>query len=71
MLVNPAERLRHLADDGDADSLSRRLRERRFQMFNSLVERLPRPVSILDVGARSSSGSAAAGPTATTSRSRS
>jgi Methyltransferase domain len=50
MLVNPGERLRHLADDGDADSLSRRLRERRFQMFDSLVARLPHPVSILDVG---------------------
>ena len=50
MLVSPAERLRRLADDGDGDSLSRRLRERRFQMFDSLVERLPHPISILDVG---------------------
>ena len=50
MLVNAGERLRHLADDGDADSLSRRLRERRFELFNGMVERLPGPVSILDVG---------------------
>ncbi len=50
MLVNPGERLRNLADDGDAESLSRRLRERRFQMFDSFVERLQHPVSILDVG---------------------
>ena len=50
MLVSPAERMRRLADDDDGDSLSRRLRERRFQMFDSLVERLPHPISILDVG---------------------
>jgi hypothetical protein len=50
MLVSPAERLRRLADDGDADSLSRRLRERRFRLFDSLVARLEPPVSILDVG---------------------
>jgi Methyltransferase domain len=50
MLVNPAERMRRLADDGDAGSLSRRMRERRFQLFDTLAGRLPRPVSILDVG---------------------
>ncbi|MBN1529658.1 MAG: class I SAM-dependent methyltransferase [Thermoleophilaceae bacterium] len=50
MLISPAERLRRLADDGDADSLSRRLRERRFRLFDSLVARLGPPISILDVG---------------------
>jgi hypothetical protein len=50
MLVSPAARLRRLADDGDEDSLSRRLRERRFRLFDSLVARLEPPVSILDVG---------------------
>jgi hypothetical protein len=50
MLVNPAERMRRLADDGDAGSLSRRMRARRFQLFDTLVGRLPHPVSILDVG---------------------
>jgi len=50
MLVSPAAHLRRLADDSDADSLSRRLRERRFRLFDSLVARLEPPVSILDVG---------------------
>ncbi|MEA2253322.1 MAG: hypothetical protein QOI62_4048 [Solirubrobacteraceae bacterium] len=42
--------LRGLADDAAADSLSNRLRERRFKLFAELVEGLPRPVRILDVG---------------------
>ena len=50
MLLSAAERLRRLADDGDADSLSRRLRERRFRLFDSLVERLEPPISIVDIG---------------------
>ena len=42
--------LQHLADDTSAGSLSHRLRERRFQQFKDLIERLPAPVTILDVG---------------------
>ena len=33
-----------------AGSLSHRLRERRFRLFEQLVERLPRPLRIIDVG---------------------
>jgi hypothetical protein len=42
--------LRGLADDAAADSLSNRLRERRFALFAALADGLPRPLRILDVG---------------------
>jgi hypothetical protein len=44
------QRLQRLADDHDAGSLSRRLRARRFELFEQLVAPLPKPLSILDVG---------------------
>jgi methyltransferase family protein len=43
-------RLRALADDKSAESLSHRLRARRFQLFEQLVADLPRPLSIIDLG---------------------
>jgi hypothetical protein len=42
--------IRRLADDDNAGSLANRLRNRRFQEFETFVNRLPRPVNILDVG---------------------
>ena len=42
--------IRRHADDDNADSLANRLRNRRFQLFESLAGRLPRPLHILDVG---------------------
>jgi hypothetical protein len=42
--------LRRAADDGDPKSLSRRLRERRFRLFESLVASLEPPVRMIDVG---------------------
>jgi hypothetical protein len=50
MLINPTSRLQELATDSRAGSLSHRLRERRFKLFERLVETLPRPLRILDVG---------------------
>ena len=50
MLINPTRRLQGLATDGRSDSLSHRLRERRFRLFEQLVEPLPRPLRIIDVG---------------------
>jgi hypothetical protein len=50
MLLSPTERLRRLADDGSAASISRRLRERRFELFDRLAGRLPRPLSVIDIG---------------------
>jgi methyltransferase family protein len=50
MLLNPTARMRGLADDGSTESLSHRLRERRFLLFDRLVEHMPRPLSILDLG---------------------
>jgi hypothetical protein len=43
-------KIRQLADGQNPDSLSNRLRSRRFQLFESLVGGLPRPLRILDVG---------------------
>lgn len=43
-------RLQQLADDGHAKSISHRLRERRFRLFDQLVGALPRPIRILDIG---------------------
>ena len=42
--------LRRLADSDKSTSFANRLRTRRFQQFESLVARLPRPIRILDVG---------------------
>ncbi len=42
--------LKALADNSAQNSLATRLRKKRFRFFLSLVERLPRPISILDVG---------------------
>ena len=42
--------LRRLANSGDPDSLTVRLRRKRFQFFRSLMETVPGPVTILDVG---------------------
>jgi hypothetical protein len=50
MLMNPTERLQRLADDGSAGSLSHRLRERRFRLFDQLVADMPRPLRIIDIG---------------------
>jgi hypothetical protein len=50
MLISPTDRLRALATDGSASSLSHRLRSRRFEQFEQLAARLPKPLSIVDVG---------------------
>jgi hypothetical protein len=50
MLASPTARLRGLADDKSATSLSHRLRARRFELFERLVADLPRPVTIIDLG---------------------
>ena len=50
MSIKGTERLQRLADDGAAGSISHRLRERRFQMFERLVSALPRPIRIIDIG---------------------
>jgi Methyltransferase domain len=50
MLLDPTARLQGLANDGRPDSLSHRLRERRFRLFERFATRLPRPLRIVDVG---------------------
>jgi hypothetical protein len=50
MAVTPTARLRELADDKSTQSLSHRLRERRFRLFERLVAELPRPLRIIDLG---------------------
>jgi Methyltransferase domain len=50
MLISPTERLQRLADGNRSDSLSHRLRERRFRLFETLSGRLARPLSIIDIG---------------------
>ncbi|MGH2716761.1 MAG: methyltransferase domain-containing protein [Thermoleophilaceae bacterium] len=50
MLLSPTEGLKRLADGNSADSFSHRLRERRFVLFEQLASRLPRPLSIIDIG---------------------
>jgi methyltransferase family protein len=50
MLISPTERLQRLADGNRSDSLSHRLRERRFRVFEALSGRLARPLSIIDIG---------------------
>lgn len=42
--------LKALVDYGRRDSLAVRYRRRRFELFRSLIDRLPRPVNVLDVG---------------------
>ena len=42
--------LRWLADDEDPESFANKLRARRFRLFEALVENMPRPLRILDVG---------------------
>ncbi|MBW4670889.1 MAG: methyltransferase domain-containing protein [Cyanomargarita calcarea GSE-NOS-MK-12-04C] len=44
--------LTKLADDSKSESLSTKLRKRRFAFFNSLLKTLPKPLKILDVGGR-------------------
>src|SRR5205809_7990254 len=39
-----------IADMREADSLITQLRRRRFVLFRALLDRLPRPVRLLDVG---------------------
>lgn len=41
---------RQLADPAVAGSFSNRMRERRFRLFLSLLERIPPPIRLLDVG---------------------
>jgi hypothetical protein len=50
MFASPTARLRGLADDKSAGSISNRMRERRFRFFEQLVADLPRPLSIIDLG---------------------
>jgi hypothetical protein len=45
-----ADRLRASADDQSTASLSHRLRSRRFERFERMAAKLPRPLSILDIG---------------------
>jgi hypothetical protein len=42
--------LKRLADNRDSTSLASELRRKRFALFATLLDRLPRPVRILDVG---------------------
>ena len=42
--------LKRMGDIRDPNSLSARLRRRRFALFRQLVDELPRPLSLLDVG---------------------
>jgi hypothetical protein len=42
--------LRRVVDSNNPDSYANRLRERRFALFRSLLERVPPPIRILDVG---------------------
>ncbi len=44
------EMLKTLADNTNQNSLASRLRRRRFAFFRSLLDSLPRPVRVLDVG---------------------
>jgi len=46
----PFTRMRKMADVSNPNSLSNRMRSRRFAVFESLVAALPRPLRILDIG---------------------
>jgi len=50
MSISTTARLQGLANDGSPTSLSHRLRERRFRMFDQLAATLPRPLRIIDLG---------------------
>ena len=50
MPISLTARLQRLADDNAAGSLSHRLRERRFRLFDQLVGGMPRPLRIIDIG---------------------
>lgn len=50
MTLGVSERLRGMADDASTASLSHRLRERRFERFESLAARLPKPLAVIDIG---------------------
>lgn len=41
---------RKMADVGETSSLANKLRGQRFAMFESLVEQLPKPIKIIDIG---------------------
>lgn len=49
-MPTPNLSLRRLASSEDPYSFANKLRAKRFQLFESLTERLPRPLRILDVG---------------------
>jgi hypothetical protein len=42
--------LKRIADNREANSLATRLRQKRFLLFTQLLESVPRPIQILDVG---------------------
>lgn len=46
--------LRRLSDSDDPNSFANKLRARRMQAFEALIERLPRPLQILDIGGTNS-----------------
>jgi Methyltransferase domain len=50
MSISTTARLQGLADDGSPTSISHRLRERRFRLFDQLAAGLPRPLRIIDLG---------------------
>ena len=50
MSLGVSERLRGMADDASTASLSHRLRERRFERFEALAARLPKPLHVIDIG---------------------
>jgi hypothetical protein len=50
MSISTTARLQGLANDGSPTSLSHRLRERRFRLFDRLAATLPRPLRIIDLG---------------------
>ena len=50
MSISATARLQGLADDGSPTSISHRLRERRFRLFDSLAAAFPRPLRIIDLG---------------------
>jgi hypothetical protein len=50
MSISTTARLQGLADDGSPTSISHRLRERRFRLFDQLAASMPRPLNIIDLG---------------------
>ena len=45
--------LLRMTDQSDPNSLSNRMRNRRFEFFEKLIENLPRPLKIIDIGGTS------------------